>query len=350
MGNTTSAADLKDRFADFRRASRSLTTLCSLLGVDKLTLDRLALRPRYKVFHLPKSEAGDLRLIEDPVPVLKKVQFALNHYLQSAYYFEKSHAGYGFVVSPATDEDRRNILTNARKHLGYPWLLQYDLRDFFHYVTEKKVMEVFESPPLCLREEIAELLTAITTYEGRLPMGAPTSPVLSNFACRPLDDDLHTLADAKNWNFTRYADDLSFSSRRAFGPDEQFAVRQTITRHGFALNETKTRLLGPDEEKIVTGILLRGKGELRPGFFEEVEEDVRQVAAVIKAQHFHGELHTHWVEKMKQQARGKIAFIGFVLGVRNAAYIRIRDEYYTACAPPEEEFGAISWKGFQYLK
>jgi RNA-directed DNA polymerase len=346
----TTTSDLRDRFVQFRKASQSTATLCNLLGTDKFTLERLAIQPRYKVFHLPKNIAGDLRLIEDPAPVLKKVQFILNQYLQSAYYFEKSNAGYGFVVNPITDEDRRNILTNARKHLGRPWLLQLDLCDFFHSVTEKKVREIFESSPLFFKEDAVDLLTAITTYQGRLPMGAPTSPVLSNFACRDLDESLQAMATTKNWTYTRYADDLSISSKRLFTDDERCTLRLIIQDHGFMLNEQKTLLYGPDDEKIVTGILLRGKGELRPGFFDEVKQEVRRLASVIEAQHFHGELRTHWVEKMKHQLRGKIAFVGFVLGVRNTDYIQLRDDFYSACAPPEEEFGAVSWKGFNYLK
>lgn len=348
--NTSTANDLRERFTALRKAARSTATLCTLLGTDKLTLERMAMQPRYKVFHLPKNATGDLRLIEDPAPVLKKFQNGLNYYLQSVYYFEKSYAGYGFVVNPVTDEDKRNILTNARKHLDKPWLLQFDLRDFFHFVTEQKVREVFESPPLCFREDICDLFTANTTYLGRLPMGAPTSPVLSNLACRLLDENLFELAQAKCWTYTRYADDLSFSSRRPFAKDDMQAIRDIILEQDFEVNESKTRLCGPDDEKIVTGILLRGKGELRPGFFAEVDQEVRQLGAVVEAQHFHGELRTYWVEKMKQQTRGKITFIGFVLGVRHPDYIDLRDRFYTACSPPEEEFGAVSWKGFNYLK
>jgi len=346
--NKATSEDIKERFAALRRI-RSTAALCTLLGIDKLTLEVLARQPRYKAFHLPKNADGNLRLIEDPPPVLKKIQSTLNHYLQSAYYFEKSHAGYGFVTSPVTDYDKRNILTNARKHLRRPWLLQTDLCDFFHYVTQQKVQEVFRAPPLCFSEDLSELLTALTTYQGRLPMGAPSSPVLSNFACRALDEALYELAQAKLWVYTRYADDLSISSMRPMDTEDQWKIRSIIQEHGFLVNESKTRLLGPDDEKIVTGILLRNKGELRPGFYEEVTTEVAQLAAVVESQHFYGELRTYWVEKMKQQVRGKITFIGFVLGVRHPEYINLRDRFYTACAPPEETFGAVSWRGFHYL-
>jgi RNA-directed DNA polymerase len=347
--STTTNADLRERFARLRKATRSVTTLCALLDTDKHTLQRLGLQPRYKVFHLPKNEARDLRLIEDPAPVLKKVQSTLNFYLQSAYYFEKSIAGHAFVVNPVTDEDRRNILTNARKHLGRDWLLQLDLRDFFHHVTDEMVHTVYTAPPLCCTEQGAELLTGISTYMGRLPMGAPTSPVLSNFACRDLDTEMLVFAASRQWVYTRYADDLSFSAKKAFDKEDIAELHRIVARYGFSVNDQKTRLCGPDAEKIVTGILLRGKGALRPGFVAEIQEDTVQLTAVIKAQQFYGELRTQWVEKMKQQLRGKIAFSGFVLGKRNPDYINMKDAYYTAIAPPEENFGAVSWRGFHYL-
>ncbi len=344
----TSAA-LRERLDAFRKAARSATTLCTLLGTDKLTLERLSVHPHYKTFHLSKNEAGDLRLIEDPSPPLKKVQTILNGCLQGAYYFERSYASYGFAVNPITDKDKRNILANARRHLRKKWVLQYDLQDFFHAVTEKMVTDIFALAPFDFRESIVDLLTALTTYQGRLPMGAPTSPVLSNFACRRLDEQLTELAKARCWDFTRYADDLTFSANRAFDTNDQWTIRAILAEAGFTINPNKTRLLGPDDAKIVTGILLKGQGELRPGFFEETEREVAHLATVLQAQHYHGELRTYWTEKMKQQTRGKLTFIGFVLGVQHPEYIRIRDAYYTACAPPEEEFGAVSWKGFHYL-
>lgn len=339
--------DKRAMFGALRKA-RSVTALCGLLGIEKRQLELLARQPRYKVFHVPKNR-DDLRLIEDPSPPLKKIQSTLNAYLQSAYYFEKSHASHGFVVNVRDDDDRRNILSNARKHLRNPWLFQLDLADFFHYVTTDMVRRVFHDPPLCFSDELCELLAGITTYQGRLPMGAPSSPVLSNLACRELDENLLELCAAKFWTYTRYADDFSFSASRAFSADDQYAIRAIIREQGFEINDKKMRLAGPTDEKIVTGILLRGKGELKPGFLQDIEKEVERLAAVVEAQNYQGELHTPWVEKMKQQLRGKIAFAGFVLGVRHPDYIRIKDAYYVAITPPEEDFGAVSWRGFNYL-
>lgn len=339
--------DKRAMFVAMRKA-KSVNAFCGLLGIEKRSIELLARQPRYKVFSVPKSDS-EQRLIEDPAPLLKKVQSSLNSYLQCAYYFEKSYASHGFVANARDDDDRRNILSNARKHLNRPWLLQVDLRDFFHYVTTDMVRRIFMDLPFCFSEDLSELLTALTTYNDRLPMGAPTSPVLSNLACRNMDERLLELAKSKCWIYTRYADDMSFSSLRPIDRDDLSAVRQIIEEEGFDLNEKKSVFSGPEDDKIVTGILLRGKGELRPGYMEEMDRDIKQLRNVVEAQNYQGDIRTHWVEKMKQQVRGKIAFAGFVLGVRNAAYIQLRDDYYTAINPPEEDFGAVSWRGFHYL-
>ena len=91
--------------------------LAYLLNVDLRTLQIIANQPRYSVFSVPKKD-GKPRLIENPERALKTVQTKLNAYLQSVYYCEKSWASYGFVLNIRNDQDRRNILTNAKKHLG----------------------------------------------------------------------------------------------------------------------------------------------------------------------------------------------------------------------------------------
>ena len=91
--------------------------LCQLLRIDQRRLQLLVKQPSYRTFSVPKKEGGQ-RQIEAPNLELKKVLSRLNHYLQSVYYFEKSRAAYGFIVGVSNDDDRRNVVSNARKHLG----------------------------------------------------------------------------------------------------------------------------------------------------------------------------------------------------------------------------------------
>ncbi|NBC08748.1 MAG: hypothetical protein GVY26_16280 [Bacteroidetes bacterium] len=326
---------------------RSVSELCLLLKTDKRKLELLANQPPYKTFTVPKKDGGE-RLIEAPGGPLKKVQGLLNRYLQSAYFLEKSTAAYGFVVGVRNDEDRRNVLTNAKKHLGKTYLLNIDLQDFFHSVTRDQVLDILLKPPFNFKRRLPDLLADLLTYNGRLPMGAPTSPVLSNFACRELDRRLSAMAEDLLWTYTRYADDMSFSGNRPFDEEKVNSVLRLIREEGFTPNPRKIKRFGPKDEKVVTGLLLTDKVQLEKGYLDQLQQDIQQLADTLRAQNEQGQLATRWVEQFKQQVRGRLSFAGFVLGRRHERYQQLKDAFYTASNPPQEEFGAVSWRGFPY--
>lgn len=335
---------LRDAFCRLR----SVQDLCRLLKIDKRRLTLMAKQPRYKSFSIPKKGGGQ-RHIETPDRSLKKLQSQLNRYLQSVYFFEKSSAAYGFILGVRNDDDRRNVVTNAKKHLGHDYLLNVDLKDFFHGVKRKHIMAIFEGPPFHFQHDLPGILTKLTTYKGRLPMGTPTSPVLSNLACRKLDADLSQFAEQESLVYTRYADDLSFSSARPFTMQQGAHIRQVIKAEDFKVNERKVKVYGPEETKIVTGlVLLEKKVALAPEYLDLLQRDVDQLKQVMEVQNTQGELSSKWVDQFKLQVRGRLNFAGFVLGRRNQRYIDLKDQYYTAINPPEEEFGAVSWRSFPY--
>jgi RNA-directed DNA polymerase len=326
---------------------RTVSELCLLLKTDKRKLQLLASQPPYKTFTIPKKNGGE-RLIEAPNHDLKRVLSLLNRYLQSTYYFEKSRAAYGFIVGVKNDDDRRNVLANAKKHLHKTWLLNIDLKDFFHSVDREQVVDIFVKPPFKFKRQLPDILADLTTYNGRLPMGTPTSPVLSNFACRILDERLSAMAEDLLWVYTRYADDMSFSSNKRLDEETINSILRLIREEGFSPNKQKIKLFGPKEDKIVTGLLVSDKVSLAPDYLPRLENDIRQLAEVVKAQNEQGQLATRWVEQLKQQVRGRLSFAGFVLKRNNEQYMQLRDAYYLAVNPPQEDFGATSWRGFPY--
>ena len=325
----------------------SVRALCGLLQTDQRRLALLAQKPPYKTFSVPKKEGGE-RLIEAPGEELKRILSRLNGLLQSAYFFERSSASYGFIVGVLNDDDRRNVLTNARKHAGRKYLLNMDLKDFFHYVSRDMVLKIFTGEPFRFKGELADLLADLTTFQGRLPMGAPTSPVLSNFACRDLDAGLITLSENLLWVYTRYADDMSFSANQPFNAEKIATIGALIHKTGFVVNQQKIKIFGPGDEKIVTGLLVTDTVTLAPDFLPRLEADISHLQQIMKAQNEQGQLLTKWVEQFKKQIIGRLNFAGFVLKKSNDAYIRLKDSYYTAINPPEEEFGAVSWRAFPY--
>ena len=124
--------------------------------------------------------------------------------------------------------------------------------------------------PIGIPDDVASLIADICTVDGALPIGAPTSPVLSNIVSRRLDRDLLALSKRFHLRYTRYADDLTFSARKPHFPTEFAesvdgtvaigpALSQTISNNGFAVNPKKIRLSGAHSSQRVTGITVNVK-------------------------------------------------------------------------------------------
>ena len=330
-------------------AIRTVSDLCELLGEDPLELAALALEPVYEEFYIAKRN-GEQRLIENPVAALKSVQRKLNECLQAVYHFHRSSAAYGFLTACADDapHQHRHIVNNARQHLGQPWMLNMDIEDFFHAVPASQVAWVFLSKPFSFDEELAALLMRLTTYKGRLPMGAPSSPILSNFAARLLDTDLELLARSRRWVYSRYADDMTFSSRETISAADIDLLRDYYRAHGFEPNEKKTRLMGPRDVHSVTGIvILDNRLDLTDAFYEELNTEIRHLADVASVKGRLGVTLTDWVDDYAQRIRGMIAFAEHVLGEKHFKVTEAEQALAKAMERPKD-FGVMSWTEWPY--
>ncbi|WP_295673591.1 reverse transcriptase family protein, partial [uncultured Mucilaginibacter sp.] len=188
------------------KSLRNENDLAALLETGTNNLQLLQVNPEYHVYEIPKKD-GSMRLIEDPQDQLKQILHWLNHYLQAIYYFQRPAAVYGFCVS-CRDEVDRNVVNNAKSHLGKPFLLVMDLHDFFHTVTIEMVYQTFNSQFPVFESKMIDTLTCISTYKDRLPMGSPASPVISNMAALNMDAELEDFCNAATIKYTRYADDM----------------------------------------------------------------------------------------------------------------------------------------------
>jgi hypothetical protein len=329
---------------------KSIHQLAEVLLLPPQLLRDMAAQPEYHIFTVPKKN-GERRLIENPAKQLKAAQAVLNDHLQAVYWLQKTPSAYGFITRP-TDarEEPRHIVSNARQHLHKPWLLNADLEDFFHYVKEDTIMKVFSEPPFSFPTDIAELLTQLTTLEGRLPMGAPTSPALSNLAFQPVDADLQYYANDLGWHFTRYADDMSFSSKKPITLQQIEALEQIVKVYGYEFNPNKVTLYDADDEKFVTGLRLdnkEGRVELPHEFPHDFQRETKRLKDILTVQ---GHLHhkeSAWVTQYKQQVAGKLAFAEQVLGSYHPDYL-ILEKMHTEALEPPDEYESISWLDFNY--
>ncbi len=222
----------------------------------------------YTRFRIPKRTGGE-RLISAPMPRLKAAQhWILEHLLSKVPVHDAAH---GFLPG-------RSIVTNARPHVGKAVVINLDLEDFFPTVTYRRVYGQFKalgySPHaatilalICTEPEIDTVRIDGRTWhiargERHLPQGAPTSPALTNILCRRLDRKLTTLAERSGFVYTRYADDLSFSSDNAESETVgklMRRVRYLIQREGFTVHPDKTRVLRRAGRQEVTGIVVNDR-------------------------------------------------------------------------------------------
>lgn len=208
----------------------------------KIVKDKDAYYSSYNI----KKKNGELRLIENPKDELKTIQRELLDRMLRHIKIDKNV--HGFV-------ENRGIYTNVALHVGAVCVVHLDLKDFFHTVTKEKIIKElgrFVRTP----NAIAEL----ATYKERLPQGSPTSPCISNIVCVRMDRKLGGLAKRFNAVYTRYADDITFSSKTNKDLHKIIPKAHSFIKgEGFELNYKKTRVMRKGCRQIVTGLTVNSK-------------------------------------------------------------------------------------------
>ena len=237
---------------------------------------------KYKAREIPRP-GKEPRRIEEPMPLLKFVQRRiLRRILEQTDLPDCVH---GFVRG-------RSIGTAAAPHVGKEVVVCCDIQNFFPTITVQRVWGVFRS--LIVNPRVSNLLAALTTYKGRLPQGAPTSPMIGNLVLRRLDRRLAALAKSRGITYTRYADDMIFSG----GPDTPKilrAVRSFVAEEGFTLNEKKTRILRPGRRQEVCGLVVNTRVGIPRAWRRRLRAEVHHLAtgrsgAKTGLAHLRGEL------------------------------------------------------------
>jgi RNA-directed DNA polymerase len=275
------SAKLNDRASNSEKLTSAnlpiLNTPADLAAALGLTISRLrwlcyhteaATRIHYVQFEVPKKSGGT-RTLSAPHRTLAAAQeWVLINILMKLPVEPSAH---GFVPG-------RSTLTNALPHAGRDVVINMDLEGFFPSIGFARVRHVFLR--LGYSGAVATLLALLCTecprkrvvYAGTpyfvaigargLPQGACTSPALSNQIARRLDRRLAGLARKLELNYTRYADDLTFSAASGFREKVGYLIariRHFVQEEGFAINLKKTRIQRPESRQVVTGLVVNVK-------------------------------------------------------------------------------------------
>ncbi len=238
--------------------------LSRILNTDHDLLIRLAhdSEKHYETYYIPKRN-GRKRKIDSPRKPLKRVQRKiLDRVLQQVPI--NSHAE-GFVR-------RKSILTNAGRHVGRKIVIKMDIRHFFPSISFSRVTGVFEA--LGYPYNVADLLAKLTCHEGYLPIGAPTSPAISNIICRKMDKRFSRLGQKSGFNYSRYADDIAISSNHPNLNGMIPFFYQIIAEEGFEVNQDKTVVMRSGARQKITGVVVNEKTNAP-------REEIRKLRAVL---------------------------------------------------------------------
>ncbi|MCL2321737.1 MAG: reverse transcriptase domain-containing protein, partial [Oscillospiraceae bacterium] len=250
--------------------------LANLLGIEYKDLRFLCYHrdvvvcDHYHRYTVPKRN-GKERNIAAPKPLLKDVQRKILELILEKV--EISDSSFGFLKG-------KSVVSNADSHSRSPGLLiNMDLENFFPTVTFKRVRGMFKS--FGYSGYVSSLLAMICTYCERmaievkgqtkyvktsdriLPQGAPSSPMITNIICRNLDKRIGDLAGNHNFQYSRYADDMSFSFQNNVEQNEIrkiiYSISSVVYNEGFKINRDKTRYLKPNNRQNITGIVINNE-------------------------------------------------------------------------------------------
>jgi|SRR5580658_5897167 RNA-directed DNA polymerase len=220
---------------------------------------------RYKQFTIKKADGKSDRRIEQPSKELKLLQRWL---VRNVFDRLPTHAcAHAYVKG-------RSIKTNASVHRTSRYISRLDLENFFPSLTSVDLGSMLRGSGLSigdsiLTEEDISLVASLVCRSGRLTIGAPSSPTISNKLLYHMDVRLAEIAAHYEINYTRYADDLYFSSSRPdilvdVCKDVERVIAET-TNPRLAINKRKTYHASRKKRMVVTGLRITPEGKVSVG-------------------------------------------------------------------------------------
>jgi RNA-directed DNA polymerase len=295
-------------------------------------------KKRYLTFTIKKKSGAD-RTIHAPVKGLKSILRSLNFVLQCVY--EPHEAATGFVLE-------KSIVDNAKKHVGHHYVLNMDLKDFFHTFGRNRVKMGFIYEPFNLngdKEPLAFLLASLCTHpfeiDGEvktvLPQGSPTSPTLTNILCQKLDRRLTGLATRFGATYSRYADDITFSSLHNIYTNESFSneLKRIIEEdQKLVINPKKTRLQKAEFRQEATGLIVNDKVNVRRKYVKQIrmwlyyweKYGYEKAEQIFKRDYIADKGHVKNINAhLVNVLHGKLEFLKMVKGIEDGTYKGLKE-------------------------
>lgn len=306
-------------------------------------------KKRYREFTIPKKSGG-VRTITAPCRDLKVVQGCLNKLFQVIY--EPSKQAYGFITG-------KSVADNAAYHVGQRYIFNIDLKDFFPSIEKRRLIARLSSAPFSFPNEVSLLIAGLACVkmgQGKksvLPQGSPVSPTFSNIIAERLDRKLNKLANRYGARYSRYADDITFSSmNNIYRQEGDFynAVCEVVTEEGFIINDNKVRLNRIGERLEITGLTVSDKvnvtrkyvNDLRWMIYHWERDGYNKAYAVFIKKYIEAKTSpVKGTPDMQNVIAGKLDYLKMVKGNEDSTYMKLKKRFDALIARQSND-GSIS--------
>lgn len=277
------------------------------------------------------SPRGKKRVFYTPGEQLKKAQRKLNHWFREE---KRKHWETSGTPNKALFQIESSCVNHARLHAGKKHILQVDIRNFFSSVTQQRVYQFFKHN--VTNDNLAACLALLTTYKNMLPTGAPSSSAVAELLIHALDEKLNAYSRKNNLTYSRYVDDLCFSSTHYINMSTLFEIEDIVTSEHFQLNHNKSRFRSNKARQTITGITVNE----HPNVDRKYMRILRSVVHSIQTKGLEKSLDLYR-QKFPEQTildtshfsntiEGKLAWVAAVKGKENGEYLKMIEIIRTA--------------------
>lgn len=309
-------------------------------------------RGRYTQFTIKKKSGGERQITAPRSQTFRWLLRYVNEIFKAMY--QPSPYAMGFT-------EGRSVVDNASRHRGMHYVFNIDLKDFFPSIEQPRVWKRLQLEPFNFPQPVANVLAGLCSMKSVqadgssryiLPQGAPTSPIITNMICDNLDRRLAGVAKRFGLNYSRYADDITFSSQHnVYQENSTFRteLKRIIEGQGFRINEAKTRLQKLGARQEVTGLIVSEKVNVSHAYVRNVRNILYiwdrygyQVADGIFSPKYREEKGhiKKQVPHMDRVIEGKLRYLKMVKGENDATFQRLNDKYLRLVMEPPQDLGS----------
>lgn len=249
---------------------QSRRRLCEILFLSRSQLKDLANTATHYRRKEQLKKDGSVRILHAPSAPLKRAQKRISELLMR---LEPP----SYLMCPVRG---RSNIENAALHRGAKAFRFLDLASFFPSCKSAKIYNFFKTQLKC-SEDVSFELTRLTTLEGSLPQGSPSSPILAFWAYRDMWDELSQAVEHAGCRMTVWVDDITLSGMKV--PNQYaYKLKKIIESHGLSIATAKEGS-SIDRPVTVTGVVIKGHRLLLPNRLHKARFDFKREAYRLKS-------------------------------------------------------------------